>query len=86
MDHRPAQKTGALDPTSADFGSGNAQLHQDFFDAIANNRPPRVDGREGRMSLELANAILLSSDRNAPVTLPLDRAAYSALLTRLQSS
>jgi UDP-N-acetyl-2-amino-2-deoxyglucuronate dehydrogenase len=86
MYSRPAQTQETLEMKAGEFGSGHAQLHQDFFDAVTNNRPPRVDGREGRLSLELANAILLSSDRNAPVTLPLDRAAYSALLTRLQTS
>ena len=81
---RPGATTETLNLASDDFGSGHLALHQDFFDAIVHQRTPRVDGREGRKSLELANALLLSSDRNAPVTLPLDRAAYDELLGRLQ--
>ena len=84
MFSRPPQTIETLEIKAGDFGSGHVALHRDFLDAVANNRAPRVDGREGRMSLELANAILLSSDRNQPVDLPLDRAAYGALLTRLQ--
>ena len=37
-------------------------------------------GEEGLASVELANAVWLSAYRNAPVTLPLDRAAYDAFL------
>jgi hypothetical protein len=36
------------------------------------------------MSLELANAITLSSYTERPVALPLDRDAYSELLARLR--
>ena len=38
------------------------------------------------MSLELANAIIYSSYTNQVVELPLDRAAYGALLAQLQGS
>lgn len=81
---RPQSTTETLNLASDDFGSGHLALHLDFFAAVVDGRTPRVDGREGRKSLELANAILLSSDRNAPVTLPLDRPAYDELLGRLQ--
>ncbi len=66
-------------------GSGHEPVYRDFVAAIREGRSPRADGREGRMSLELANAIVLSSCRGQPVSLPLDRQAYSKLLADLQS-
>jgi UDP-N-acetyl-2-amino-2-deoxyglucuronate dehydrogenase len=68
-------------------GDGGAHLavHRDLQAAIAEGRRPRCDGREALMSLELANAIILSSFTERPVTLPVDRAAYSALLADLRA-
>ncbi len=60
-------------------------VYQDLLNAIVENRQPRCNGREGRMSLELANAIVLSSFLGETVTLPLDRQAYSKLLKELQT-
>jgi predicted dehydrogenase len=67
-----------------DTSGGHRAVYRDLLAAIRAGRPPRADGREGRMSLELANAITLSSHAGQPVTLPLDRAAYDALLADLQ--
>ena len=58
---------------------------RDLKAATAERRPPRADGRQGLMSLELANAITLSSYIGQPVALPLDRAAYNELLTSLKA-
>jgi predicted dehydrogenase len=68
-----------------DNSGGERAVYRDLVAAICDGRPPRADGREGRMSLELANAITLSSHAGQPVTLPLDRAAYDALLADLQA-
>ena len=68
-----------------DTSGGERAVYRDLVAAIREGRPPRADGREGRMSLELANAITLSSHTGQPVTLPLDRAAYDALLADLQA-
>ena len=65
-------------------GGGHLGVYQDFHAAIAENRRPRCDAREARMSLELANAITLSSFTGAKVALPLDRGAYSELLADLR--
>jgi predicted dehydrogenase len=59
-------------------------IHEDFQTAIRRGGKPRCDGRDARMSLELANAILLSSFSERPVDIPLDRAAYTQLLARLR--
>jgi UDP-N-acetyl-2-amino-2-deoxyglucuronate dehydrogenase len=74
----------ALPPSPA-FGEGHALVHRDFFEAIVNGGGPRCDGASGRMSLELANAITLSSCTQRAVRLPLDRQAYGALLAELRA-
>jgi predicted dehydrogenase len=65
-------------------GGGHVAVHRDLQEAITYGRRPRADGREAMMSLELANAIILSSYSERAVTLPVDRAAYAELLARLQ--
>jgi hypothetical protein len=44
-----------------------------------------ADGAEGRMSLELANAMIYSSHTRDEVELPLDRQRYTALLEDLRA-
>jgi UDP-N-acetyl-2-amino-2-deoxyglucuronate dehydrogenase len=65
-------------------GGGHLAVYQDLQAAIGAGRAPRCDGRAGRMSLELASAIIMSSYSDRAVALPLDRAAYSALLADLR--
>jgi UDP-N-acetyl-2-amino-2-deoxyglucuronate dehydrogenase len=65
-------------------GGGHLAVYQDLHAAIREGRPPRCDGREGLLSLELASAIILSSYTDRAVTLPLERAAYSELLASLR--
>jgi predicted dehydrogenase len=59
-------------------------VYRDFHSAILHGTPLRSDGAEARMSLELANAITYSSRHGVQVELPLDRAAYAALLDELR--
>ena len=66
-------------------GGGHLAVYQDLAAAICEGRRPLVDGREALVSLELANAITYSSHTGEPVSLPLDRAAYAALLVKLQA-
>jgi predicted dehydrogenase len=66
-------------------GGGHVAVHRDLYTAIVEGRRPRIDAREALMSLELANTIIFSSFADRPVTLPLDRAAYSALLADLRA-
>jgi len=63
--------------------SGHVEMIRDFVMAVIENRPPLVDGEEGRNSLEIANAVILSSVRGKTVELPLDRAEYDAVLEEL---
>ena len=52
------------------YGFGHHEYLQDVARSIAGDLPPRIDGREGRRSLELIVAIYESAERNAPVTFP----------------
>jgi hypothetical protein len=66
-------------------GGGHLAVYRDLQSAIATGGRPRADGREGLLSLELANAIIFSSYADRAVSLPLDRAAYTALLDDLRA-
>jgi predicted dehydrogenase len=77
-----------LEPTRVSLvpGSGDhAAIYANFLDAIHNGAQLVADGEEGRLSLELANALIYSSHTGQAVSLPLDRAAYGALLSELRS-
>jgi predicted dehydrogenase len=65
-------------------GGGHLAVYRDLHAAIVEGRGPRIDGREGLMSLELANAMILSSHVERAISLPLDRAAYAKLLDDLR--
>jgi predicted dehydrogenase len=67
-----------------DVSGGHLAVYQDLQNAIATGRTPLITGEQGRMSLELANAITLSAHEDRAITLPVDRAAYAALLAKLQ--
>jgi predicted dehydrogenase len=67
-------------------GRGNhSDVHEDFVEAVRTGRESRVPARDALWSLELANAIVLSSHAERPVPLPVDRDAYAALLADLRS-
>jgi UDP-N-acetyl-2-amino-2-deoxyglucuronate dehydrogenase len=68
-----------------DTSGAHLSVYRDFKAAIQEGRQPRSNGSEGIMSLELANAITLSSFTDRAVTLPVDRAAYRELLADLQA-
>jgi predicted dehydrogenase len=73
-------------PVEPEAGTGDhAAVYRDLHAAIREGRPPAASGADGRMSLELANAIIYSGQTGAEVTLPLDREAYAALLDRLRA-
>lgn len=62
----------------------HVEVYADLHNAILHGTQVRADGYEGRMSLELANAIIYSSYTGREVSLPLDRAGYSVLLNELK--
>jgi predicted dehydrogenase len=65
-------------------GGGHLAVYRDLQAAILEGHQPLMHGREGRMSLELSNAITLSSHTGRAIDLPFDRAAYSELLAALR--
>jgi len=66
-----------------DWPGAHAWVLTNFGDAIRGEAELFIDGRSGAHSVELINAILYSGLRREPVELPLDRAAYDALLDEL---
>lgn len=67
--------------TSPGGGGTHAEIYADLFAAIAEGRDPRATAADALPALELTASIILSSSRDAPVSLPLDPAEYDAFLT-----
>jgi UDP-N-acetyl-2-amino-2-deoxyglucuronate dehydrogenase len=62
--------SGASDPAAIGH-HGHAREFQDFVDAIRKHRPPAIDGREGRRSVEIILGIYKSAETGTAVGLPL---------------
>ncbi|QDT63733.1 Gfo/Idh/MocA family protein [Calycomorphotria hydatis] len=67
-----ATSGGAADPKAISYEGHKAQL-QDLIKAIETGSTPKVDGREGRKSVEIILAIYQASWTGKKVTLPLKR-------------
>jgi len=67
-------------------GGQHAEVLQNFVDAITMGATLIAPAEEGIRSVELANSMLYSALIDAPVTLPLDGAAYEAKLSELIAS
>ncbi len=65
-----ATSGGASDPKAISFVGHQLQL-QDFIDSIAAGRKPRVDGAEGRKSVEIILAIYEAAKTGRSQKLPL---------------
>lgn len=63
-----SQGSGAGAPNAISF-SGHQRQIQDLIDALRENRPTVIDGREGRRALALVNAIYASADSGMPAAL-----------------
>jgi predicted dehydrogenase len=63
-------------------GGQHVEILRNFADAILRGKPLIAPAAEGILSVELANAILLSSWTGKPVNLPLDSALYARWLKR----
>lgn len=70
-------------PVVATNNEGHIPVYRSFHDAILHGNSGGADGVQGRMPLELANAMIYSSHTHTEVDFPLDRERYTALLTRL---
>ncbi|MFB0502730.1 MAG: Gfo/Idh/MocA family protein [Candidatus Bathyarchaeia archaeon] len=65
-------------------GGGHAEIIRDFARSILEDRNPMITGEDGRASLEIVNAIILSSFEGRPVEFPISRDSYGKLLKRLK--
>jgi predicted dehydrogenase len=63
-------------------GGQHPEIMQNFADAILKGAPLLAPAEEGIHSVELANAMLLSSFEKRTVELPLDAALYEKVLQR----
>ena len=73
IDEMKAQKSGgggASDP-SAIGHHGHAIQFRDFVEAVKKNRPPAVDGHEGRRSVEIILGVYKAAETGKRVKLPL---------------
>jgi predicted dehydrogenase len=68
--------------TFKDAGAQHVAILRNFADAIQRGAPLLAPAAEGIRSVELANAILLSSWTDRPVALPLDGRLYARWLKR----
>jgi predicted dehydrogenase len=67
-------------------GVGNhVSVYRNLHAAILDGAQVVADGTDGRMSLELANAMIYSSHIDGEVALPLDRQKYADLLADLKA-
>jgi predicted dehydrogenase len=63
----------------------HVDVHADFAAAVRAGGRPRAPADDARWSLELANAIVLSTHAGRAVPLPVDRDAYARLLADLRA-
>lgn len=73
--------------TSVPLGKGTGDhlaVYRNFHNAVRHGTQVRSSGKQGRMSLELANAMIYSSHTGKEVALPLDRKQYGELLKKLK--
>lgn len=64
---------------------GHQVILRNFARAILYDEPLVAPGEVGVGSLELANAIILSSNKGEPVEVPIDRQEYDGLIERLSA-
>ncbi len=71
-------------PIDTSMPHGHREAIRLFAKAILEDKEPPVPFIEGAKSLELMNAIVLSHFSNSPISIPVDRTAYKALLAELK--
>jgi predicted dehydrogenase len=61
---------GASDPAAIGH-HGHTMQFRDFVEAVKKNRPPAIDGHEGRRSVEIILGVYKAAETGKPVKLPL---------------
>jgi predicted dehydrogenase len=74
---RAGASGGSSDPKAISHEGHRRQL-ADFVDAVRNNRPPKVDGREGKRAVDLICAIYESARTGRAVALQPDQLTVTA--------
>ncbi|MCX7993196.1 MAG: Gfo/Idh/MocA family oxidoreductase [Fimbriimonadales bacterium] len=74
-----------IEPKPEGALEGQPALIQNFARAILYDEPIIAPGEEGLGTIEIVDALILSSKRQQPVSLPVDRAQYDALLEELKA-
>ena len=64
----PASAENASSPVVTDV-SAHVRIIEDFVDAVRDRRPPVCDGREGRRSVEVVEAVYRSAREKRPIDL-----------------
>jgi predicted dehydrogenase len=77
--YSPPRNTEIIIPVSG-HGGQHIAVMQNFADAILEGKPLIAPAAEGLLSLELANAMLLSTFEDRAVELPFDPAHYEKWL------
>ena len=80
------QRVSRFASKSLDLENGkgsHSEIYQSFHNAILHGGSSYGDGVQGRMGLELANAMTYSSYKGCEVEFPLDRQGYADLLNDL---
>ena len=81
----PYEAPPTLDPeTVTGEDVSHPAIYRDLVAARAAGRPPVAPGHSSLLTLELTNALTYSAHTGREVRLPLDRAAYGALLRTLR--
>ncbi|MBM4148572.1 MAG: Gfo/Idh/MocA family oxidoreductase [Lentisphaerae bacterium] len=76
-------ETWKIDIPAQGHGGQHVEVKQNFIDAILDGKPLIAPAREGINSVELGNAMLMSSLLGKPVDMPLDGAAFERRLKKL---
>jgi predicted dehydrogenase len=79
---RPEYQWHEVKPKTEDKG-GHTAVIKEYCEALIEDREPPVTGEDGRNSIEIINAIILSSFERRAVTFPVDRNAYDNLMRKL---
>ena len=79
-------KTEEVELELEECESGHAAILRNFARAILYGEELLSPGEEGIESLELTNAIMLSSHKGQPVDIPIDRQEFHDLIDHLQST
>jgi predicted dehydrogenase len=79
-------KSEKVDVTIEDRETGHGAIIRNLARHILHGEPLIVPGEEGINSMELINAVILSSHKEKPVDVPVDREEYEELIEDLKKS